>query len=61
MLRETLVGIGRDAAARTDTTDLHHARVDATEARDAKRAASVTERLLDADAADLKRALDRRV
>lgn len=61
VLRETLVGVGRDDAARTDTTDLHHALVDAIDARDAKRAASVTERLLAADANDLRRALDRRV
>lgn len=59
VLREALVGIGRDSAARTDTTDLHHALVDAIDARDAERAAAVTDQLLDADAMDLRRALAR--
>lgn len=58
VLRETLVGIGRDTVALTDTTDLHYALVDAIEAGDANRASAVTEALLETDAAELRRAVE---
>lgn len=60
VLKQTLMHMARDRHRLPDTTDLHHALVDAIDRGDARGAAKTAERLIDADAAALRKALGER-
>jgi DNA-binding FadR family transcriptional regulator len=56
-LRKTLVHIAHDSVADVDTTDLHHALVDAIAHGDEEGASAMAARLIETDAERLRSAL----